>query len=49
MVGDFPALMGTWDGETLAATTFDGRCHGGTMWGDLAIWQTMGRHTRPLA
>lgn len=43
LVGDFPALTGTWDGETLtAATTFAGRCHGGTMWGDPAIWDMMG-------
>lgn len=43
MVGDFPTLTGTWDGETLsAATTISGRCHGGTMWGDPAIWEMMG-------
>ena len=35
MVGDFPALSGTWDGENLRAyTSFEGRCNGGTMWGE---------------
>lgn len=43
LVGDFPALTGTWDGETLVATTtFAGRCRGGTMWGDPTIWVMMG-------
>lgn len=43
LVGDFPTLTGTWDGETLSATTtFAGRCHGGTMWGDPKIWEMMG-------
>lgn len=38
MVGDFPALTGTWDGERLRAyTSFEGRCHGGTMWGEPEI------------
>lgn len=35
MVGDFPELQGTWDGELLHVTTsFGGRCHAGRYWGD---------------
>jgi len=38
MVGDFPVLSGTWDGENLRAyTSFEGRCNGGTMWGEPEI------------
>lgn len=42
MVGDFPNLTGTWDGEQLRIyTSFEGRCHGGTMWGNGTIMQML--------
>lgn len=42
MVGDFPNVTGTWDGEQLRIyTSFEGRCHGGTMWGDGEIMQML--------
>lgn len=48
MVGDFPALTGTWDGETLRAyTSFEGRCNGGTMWGEPEIMGFLSGDTDP--
>lgn len=48
MVGDFPALSGTWDGEHLRAyTSFEGRCHGGTMWGEPEIMAFLSGDTDP--
>ena len=42
MVGDFPNVTGTWDGEQLRIyTSFEGRCHGGTMWGNGEIMQML--------
>ena len=42
MVGGFPELTGSWDGERLIAkTVFEGRCEGGTMWGDPEIMMWM--------
>ena len=48
MVGDFPALSGTWDGEHLRTyTSFQGRCHGGDMWGEGEIMGFISGDTDP--
>lgn len=37
--GTFPVFRGTWDGTRLQAYThFNGRCDGGTFWGDPLFW-----------
>ncbi len=48
MDGGFPELTGSWDGERLLAyTTFEGRCEGGTYWGDPEIMMWMSQDDDP--